>query len=64
MFTMSAGEPPKFVAAVREMDRVISGLPPLPRSGDGESRAPRHGAGAASGAAPAEGLRGTSRGAA
>ena len=32
MFTMSAGEPPKFVAAVREMDRVISGLPPLPRS--------------------------------
>ena len=32
MFTMSAGEPPKFVAAVREMDRVIGGLPPLPRS--------------------------------
>ena len=32
MFTMSAGEPPKFVAAVREMDRVICGLPPLPRS--------------------------------
>ena len=32
MFTMSAGEPPKFVAAVREMDRVITGLPPLPRS--------------------------------
>jgi len=32
MFTMSAGEPPKFVAAVREMDRVIVGLPPLPRS--------------------------------
>ena len=30
MFTMSAGEPPKFVAAVREMDRVIVGLPPLP----------------------------------
>ena len=30
MFTMSAGEPPKFVAAVREMDRVITGLPPLP----------------------------------
>ena len=22
MFTMSAGEPPKFIAAVREMDRV------------------------------------------
>jgi len=32
MFTMSAGEPPKFVAAVREMDRVIGGLPPLERS--------------------------------
>ena len=52
MFTMSAGEPPKFVAAVREMDRVIGGLPPLPRSGDGESRASRAGAGAAPGAAP------------
>jgi hypothetical protein len=38
MFTMSAGEPPKFVAAVREMDRVIGGLPPLPRSAAGESR--------------------------
>ena len=64
MFTVSAGEPPKFVAAVREMDRVISGLPPLPRSGVGESRAPRHGAGAASGAAPAEYLLGATRGAA
>jgi len=32
MFTMSAGEPPKFVAAVKEMDRVIGGLPPLERS--------------------------------
>ena len=31
MFTMSAGEPPKFVAAVREMDRVIASLPPLER---------------------------------
>ncbi len=31
MFTMSAGEPPKFVAAVREMDRVIASLPPLAR---------------------------------
>ncbi len=31
MFTMSAGEPPKFVAAVREMDRVIGSLPPLER---------------------------------
>ena len=38
MFTMSAGEPPKFVAAVREIDRVIGGLPPLPRSEAGESR--------------------------
>ena len=37
MFTMSAGEPPKFVAAVREMDRVIRGLPPLPRSAPGEA---------------------------
>jgi hypothetical protein len=35
MFTMSAGEPPKFVAAVREMDRVIGALPPLPRSTGG-----------------------------
>ena len=32
MFTMSAGEPPKFVAAVREMDRTIRALPPLERS--------------------------------
>ena len=32
MFTMSAGEPPKFVAAVREMDHIIGGLPPLERS--------------------------------
>jgi F420-non-reducing hydrogenase iron-sulfur subunit len=32
MFTMSAGEPPRFVAAVREMDRVIGSLPPLERS--------------------------------
>jgi coenzyme F420-reducing hydrogenase delta subunit len=37
MFTMSAGEPPRFVAAVREMDRVICGLPPLPRSEPGSS---------------------------
>ena len=40
MFTMSAGEPPKFVAAVREMDRAIGGLPPLPRSTDGDAPAP------------------------
>lgn len=41
MFTMSAGEPPKFVAAVREMDRVIGGLLPLPRSeADGTREAP------------------------
>jgi F420-non-reducing hydrogenase iron-sulfur subunit len=32
MFTMSAGEPPKFVAAVREMDHVIGALPPLERN--------------------------------
>ena len=32
MFTMSAGEPPRFVAAVQEMDRVIGDLPPLERS--------------------------------
>jgi coenzyme F420-reducing hydrogenase delta subunit len=31
MFTMSAGEPPKFVAAVREMDRTVQTLPPLER---------------------------------
>jgi coenzyme F420-reducing hydrogenase delta subunit len=37
MFTMSAGEPPRFVAAVKEMDRVIRGLPPLPRSRPGSS---------------------------
>ena len=38
MFTMSAGEPPKFVAAVRDMDRVIGGLPPLARSEAGGTR--------------------------
>jgi F420-non-reducing hydrogenase iron-sulfur subunit len=32
MFTMSAGEPPKFVAAVKEMDRVICSLPRLQRA--------------------------------
>jgi F420-non-reducing hydrogenase iron-sulfur subunit len=32
MFTMSAGEPPKFAAAVRETDRVIGALPPLERT--------------------------------
>jgi coenzyme F420-reducing hydrogenase delta subunit len=32
MFTMSAGEPPKFIAAVKEMDRVIGGLPLLERT--------------------------------
>ena len=32
MFTMSAGEPPKFIAAVREMDRTIGALPPLARN--------------------------------
>jgi F420-non-reducing hydrogenase iron-sulfur subunit len=49
MFTMSAGEPPKFVAAVREMDRVIGGLPQLPRS---------EGTAAPTGAAPAAAERG------
>ncbi len=37
MFTMSAGEPPKFVAAVREMDRVIGALPPLKRGDDADA---------------------------
>jgi hypothetical protein len=37
MFTMSAGEPPKFVAAVREMDRVVGALPPLARRPAGET---------------------------
>ncbi len=32
MFTMSAGEPPRFVAAVKEMDRTIQALPPLKRA--------------------------------
>ena len=32
MFTMSAGEPPKFVAAVKEMDRIVRSLPPLERT--------------------------------
>jgi F420-non-reducing hydrogenase iron-sulfur subunit len=63
MFTMSAGEPPRFVAAVREMDRVIGGLPPLPRSGDGEEGAPRDGAGAAS-ASPSPDRLSATRGAA
>jgi coenzyme F420-reducing hydrogenase delta subunit len=35
MFTMSAGEPPRFVAAVKEMDRTIQALPPLQRSSAG-----------------------------
>jgi coenzyme F420-reducing hydrogenase delta subunit len=47
MFTMSAGEPPKFVAAVREMDRVIRGLPPLPRSSSDGPPAPADARGAA-----------------
>jgi len=32
MFTMSAGEPGRFAAAVREMDRAIAALPPLVRA--------------------------------
>jgi coenzyme F420-reducing hydrogenase delta subunit len=54
MFTMSAGEPPRFVAAVREMDRVIGGLPPLPRSEDaGRARRATHAGGGAASGAPA-----------
>ena len=56
MFTMSAGEPPKFVAAVKEMDRVIGGLPPLERSaapGPARTTAP-----GASAVAPAAAVRG------
>ncbi|MBN2205219.1 MAG: hydrogenase iron-sulfur subunit [Thermoleophilia bacterium] len=37
MFTMSAGEPPRFVAAVKEMDRVVGALPPLVRRPAGEA---------------------------
>ena len=29
---MSAGEPGKFVAAAREMDRTVAALPPLVRA--------------------------------
>lgn len=68
MFTMSAGEPPKFVAAVREMDRVIGGMRPLRRSDEaGEvRRAPHTGAGADTGDPPAssEDFLGATRGAA
>ncbi len=39
MFTMSAGEPPKFVAAIKEMDRTIGALPPLERSAVGDLNA-------------------------
>jgi F420-non-reducing hydrogenase iron-sulfur subunit len=63
MFTMSAGEPPKFVAAVREMDRVICGLPPLPRSEAGTTSLTGESA-AASGREPREELLGATRGAA
>jgi F420-non-reducing hydrogenase iron-sulfur subunit len=38
MFTMSAGEPPKFAAAVREMDRAIGALPPLARANPDTAR--------------------------
>ena len=37
MYTMSAGEPPRFVAAIKEMDRTIRALPPLERSGAGKA---------------------------
>jgi F420-non-reducing hydrogenase iron-sulfur subunit len=40
MFTMSAGEPPRFVAAVKEMDRVVGALPPLERRPAGEAAGP------------------------
>ena len=53
MFTMSAGEPPKFVAAVKEMDRVVGGLPPLERSDPADLAAA--GAGPAARAAGASG---------
>lgn len=46
MFTMSAGEPPKFVAAVREMDRSIAALPPLQRAAPGARSAVEQGLGA------------------
>jgi coenzyme F420-reducing hydrogenase delta subunit len=36
IFTMSAGEPPTIVAAVKEMDRVVGALPPLARRPAGE----------------------------
>jgi len=49
MFTMSAGEPPKFAAAVREMDRVIGGLPPLTRQSTDEYEATRQSASVAPG---------------
>lgn len=50
MFTMSAGEPPRFVAAVREMDRVVGAQPPLHRSGgEGADHAPGTGAAARAG---------------
>jgi coenzyme F420-reducing hydrogenase delta subunit len=51
MFTMSAGEPPKFVAAVREMDHTIGALPPLERNA--LRRGSAHAAAPSSGAAPA-----------
>jgi len=49
MFTMSAGEPPKFIAAVREMDKTIGTLPPLERNAVSAAAAP---------AAPAASVRG------
>ena len=51
MFTMSAGEPPKFVAACKEMDRVIGALPPLKRGGDAGDAPGSEAAGSARGAA-------------
>ncbi|HZL64978.1 MAG TPA: hydrogenase iron-sulfur subunit [Thermoleophilia bacterium] len=64
MFTMSAGEPPKFVAAVKEMDRVIGGLPPLERSAAPAAPGAATQTSAAAGAAFGAGGRPAVRGAA
>jgi coenzyme F420-reducing hydrogenase delta subunit len=40
MFTMSAGEPPKFIAAVKEMDKSIGALPRLERNAVSAAGAP------------------------
>jgi F420-non-reducing hydrogenase iron-sulfur subunit len=55
MFTMSAGDPPKFIAAVREMDKTIGALPPLERNAVSAAAA---GAPAAGPTTPAASVRG------